>query len=345
MLQDIRKIDLTDKRVIMRADFNITLDDQGDVKDRHKVEAARATVDYVLSHPGVTLAIMSHMGRPTGPDDKSFSLAHLRDDVSAILDRPVRIACDCIGVCVSGGIEDLPDGEILLLENLRYHDGEKGNDDYFAQQLAAPFDIYINEAFSVCHRGHASVDAITRHIPSYAGIWLQGEVETLTKVRDAVDQPAVAIIGGAKIETKIPLISALEQTYSAVLVGGRTAVEAMDESLVFSEKVMLPTDFAGAEKFDIGSETVKDFVHRIAQAKTVIWNGPMGKFEERPYDKGTVAIARAIADNPDAFSVVGGGESVQALRQTGLQNHVSFVSTGGGAMLAFLANENMPGLG
>jgi phosphoglycerate kinase len=344
MLQDIRKVDLTNKRVLMRADFNISLDGDGDVKDRHKVEAARQTVDYVLAHSGATLAIMSHMGRPKDRDDKQYSMAHIRDDVSEILQRPVRIACDCIGVCVSGGIEDLPDGEILLLENLRYHVGEKNDDSHFAQQLAAPFDVYINDAFSVCHRSHASVHAIQEYIESYAGIWLQREVEILTKVRDHVEQPAVAIIGGAKIDTKIPLISALEQTYSSVLVGGRTSVEALEKGLHFSEKVMLPVDFVGVDKFDIGPKAIKDFVDRISVAKTIIWNGPLGKFEEKPYDKATLAIAQAIADNQEAFSVVGGGESVQALTQAGLENHVSFVSTGGGAMLAFLAGESMPGL-
>jgi len=344
MLKKIQNVDLTNKRVLLRADFNVLLDKDKNVQDTYKIQAVRETVDYVLSHGGATLALMSHMGRPSGVVDKELSLAHIRDDISKILERPVNVACNSIGVCVQGALEGAKQGEILLLENLRFHEQEKANDRHFAQQLAAPFDSYINDAFSVCHRAHASVEAITEHIPHYAGLWLQKEVETLTKVRDTVEAPAVAIIGGAKIDTKIPLITALGKNYGTILVGGRTSVEAVDADMEFDDKVILPIDFTGSERYDIGPETIVKFIEKITTAKTVVWNGPLGKFEEKPYDTSTVKIAQAIAENKDCFSVVGGGESVQALEAAGLTEKISFISTGGGAMLAFLAGEEMPGL-
>jgi len=343
-LRKIQKVDLTNKRVLLRADFNVSIDPSGAAKETYKIAALKETVDYVLSHKGVSLAIVSHLGRPSSPDDTAFSLKNLKDEVSQILGRPVAFVCNCVGVCVQRAISEYKEGQVVLLENLRFHEGEKKNDSLFATQLTTAFDIYINDAFSVTHRAHASVQAITHLIPSYAGIWLQREVQMLTKAKTAAVTPSVAIIGGAKIQTKLPLIATLEKSYTKILVGGRTAVEAIDQKMSFSQKVVLPQDFAGEKKYDIGIQTITQFNTYINDAKLIVWNGPMGKFEQPPFDNGTKEIAQAIASNKQAFRIVGGGESVQALRSLGYDKDVDFVSTGGGAMLAFMAGEPMPGL-
>lgn len=343
-LQKIQEVDLTNKRVLLRADFNVSIDEQGRAKETYKIAAAKETVDYIMSFKGVKLAMISHLGRPASPEDKKFSLIHLKDEVAQTFGFPTAFVCDCIGVCVQRAMEEHKDGQILLLENLRYHEGEKQNDAVFASQLVTAFDVYVNDAFSVTHREHASVHSITKCIDSYAGIWLQREVEMLSKAKEASQMPSVAIIGGAKIQTKLPLIKTLENTYTNILVGGKTATEALDEKITFSDRVFLPEDFAGDNRYDIGPKTINTFKVLIRESKLIIWNGPLGKFEQPPFDTGTNEIAKEIAHNKEAFSIVGGGESVQALRSLGYDKDVSFVSTGGGAMLAFMADESMPGL-
>lgn len=343
-LKKIQGIDLTGKRVLLRADFNVSIDQNGSAQETYKIAAIKETVDYILSHEGVKLAIISHLGRPSSSEDTKYSLSQLQDEVAEILDRPVAFVCNCIGVCVQRAIEEHIDGQILLLENLRYHDAEKGNDDLFATQLATAFDVYVNDAFSVTHRAHASVHAITKVINSYAGIWIQKEVEMLTKAKKASETPSVAIIGGAKIQTKLPLIKTLEKSYTNILVGGKTATEAIDQKIAFGQRVILPEDFTGDKRYDIGPKTIKAFKALVRESRLIIWNGPLGKFEQSPFDAGTNEIAKEIALNKNAFSVVGGGESVQALHSLGYEKNVSFVSTGGGAMLAFMAGESMPGL-
>jgi len=237
---------------------------------------------------------------------------------------------------------------LFLLENVRFHKGEKENSEDFARMLAKPFDVYINDAFSVCHRDQASVTNIAKYLPAFAGLHLQEEINTLSDVENSPEKPAVAIIGGAKIETKLPMLRMFEKLYDTVLVGGRIANEALDakdrkeNSLVFSKNVLFPVDFVG-DRFDIGQKTVKLFSEKIHGAKTIIWNGPMGKFEEKRYSNGTDAVTREIVKS-GAFSVVGGGESLEALEKNGLLGKFSFVSTGGGALLAFLGGDVMPGL-
>jgi len=342
-LNTIKGYDFTQKRVVMRVDFNILLDEKNDARDIYKLKAVQESIDYILSFDGVRLALISHRGRPTGQNQKHFTMAYLADDIARILNRTVHSVCDCVGVCVVDALEKMREGEVLLLENLRFHKEEKADDELFAQQLAAPFDVYVNEAFSVCHRAHASVHAITKYLPSYAGLWLAKEVANLERVRRATEHPSVAIIGGAKIDTKVPLISAFEKSYDTILVGGRVAIEAQQRQMTFAGNVVLPTDYSD-HHFDIGAQTIRLFQEKIAQAKIIVWNGPMGKFEEAPYDRGTRALAQTIGENTQAFSVVGGGESVQALHESGYFDAVSFVSTGGGAMLSFLSGEPMPGL-
>lgn len=335
---------LAGKKVLIRVDFNIDLDVYQNVKEHFKLDIAKTTIDYLVAHKVSKIVLMTHFGRPDGKRDEKFSLQPIVDDIERAFGRKVHFAADCIGNRVLEALDVLPEGEILLLENLRFYAEEEANDAAFAQQLAAPFDVFINEAFSVCHRAHASVSGITKHIESYAGFRLIEEVTHLEQAQSHPTHPAVAIIGGAKIETKLPIIRNFEKIYDAVLVGGRIANEALDQNIEFSDKVILPQDFQGEERFDIGPKTTEQFATIIASAGTIVWNGPMGKFEETPYDMGTNRVVQAIMDNTTAHVVIGGGESLVIVEQRDAINTIGFVSTGGGAMLEFLGGEPMPGL-
>ncbi|NTW30179.1 MAG: phosphoglycerate kinase [Candidatus Moranbacteria bacterium] len=343
-IQSIEGVDFTGKKVLLRVDFNVELDSQGDVLERFKLESSRETVSHILSFPGVKVALLSHFGRPEGKRDEKYSMKPIVDDVSRALGVPVVFVDDCLGDAVVSGLAALIDGETLLLGNARFYPGEESNDASFAAALAAPFDFFVNEAFSVCHRNQASVTAITQFLPSYAGMRLLEERDKLDEIRRSPIHPAVAIIGGAKIETKLPLIREFERTYDAVLVGGMVANEAIDQGITFSEKVLLPTDFQGdGARLDIGPKTTAMFIEIVKRARTIVWNGPMGKFEEKPYDAGTNAIVHAMSES-SAEIVVGGGESLTILERGNLIRKVGFVCTGGGAMLEYMSGKELPGL-
>jgi phosphoglycerate kinase len=335
---------LEGKKVLVRVDVNIELDDIQNVEEHFKLDIAKKTIDYLFAQKVDKVVLMSHFGRPDGKRDEKFSLQPLTDDVERALGRKVHFVSDCIGSVVIEAIETLPEGELLLLENLRFYPQEEANDAEFAKQLAAPFDIFVNEAFSVCHRAHASVVAITNCIQSYAGFRLIEEVKQLEGLQTTPTRPTVAVIGGAKIETKLPIIRTFEKIYDAVLVGGKIANEAMDQNISFAENVLLPQDFQGEDRLDIGPKTAAQFAQVIKMAKTIIWNGPMGKFEEKPYDLGTKIILHAIMENKQASVVIGGGESLAVVEHENAIKQVGFVSTGGGAMLEFLGGVTMPGL-
>lgn len=340
-MRNIQNAQLDGKKVLVRADFNVAISD-GKVQEEFKLCACKQTVDHVLSQHGTKIALISHLGRPEGQVNEEFSLKQILPALEKILGRKVIFVNDCIGQQVQEAVDSLGDGDVALLENVRFHGGDESNDLEFSEGLSKGFDVFINDAFSVCHRDQASVTGVTRFLPSYAGLWLQKEIEALKKVAYATDHPAVAIIGGAKIETKLPLIKKFEESYDWVLVGGRIANEAIEKSVAFSSKVLLPVDFA-KEHMDIGKQTIEKFKEKIAAAKLIVWNGPMGKFEQSPFDQGTREILGAVVQS-GAFTVVGGGESVQAIEQAGLLENVSFVSTGGGAMLEYLSGNSMPGI-
>lgn len=329
------------KKVLLRVDFNVAVSG-GMVQEKFKLEACRASVRHILAQPGAKLALISHLGRPEGNASSEYSLGQLIGEIEQILGHKVIFVEDCVGSRVAEGIANLKEGEILLLENVRFHEGEEKNDPDFAKQLAENFDVFVNDAFSVCHRDQASVTGVAKELPSYAGLWLQKELENLNRVIREPEHPATAIIGGAKIETKLPLIKEFEKTYDHILVGGKIANEAADQGIEFSPKVMLPLDLA-QDRLDIGPKTIEAFAHIIARSKVVVWNGPMGKFENPPYDKGTRAVLDAIVES-DAFTLMGGGESVQALEESGNMHSINFVSTGGGAMLEYLSGSKMPGI-
>lgn len=343
-MRNIESVDFTGKKVLLRVDFNVELNKKQDVQEQFKLEAPKKTLSRILSFPGAKVALLTHFGRPEGKRDEKFSLQPVVDDAERALGLRVRFHEDCAGEGVVAALDALPEGDVLLLENVRFYPGEETDDRELASRLAAPFDIYVNEAFSVCHRAQASVSAIAGILPSYAGLRLFEEVQKLEEVRIHPERPAVAIIGGAKIETKLPLIREFERLYDAVLVGGKIANEAIDEKIEFSDKVLLPRDFQGdGARLDIGPMTTAMFIEVIKKARTLVWNGPMGKFEEKPYDAGTNAILHAMLES-EANIVIGGGESLVIIEKANLMHKIGFVSTGGGAMLEYLSGDKLPGL-
>ncbi len=290
VLRSIETVDCSNQLVLIRVDFNIEQSNIADIEEHFRLQIARKTVDLIASAPGAKIALLTHFGRPDGKPEVIYSVEKLVSAVERALKREVVFVPDCIGEGVSQALNNLSGNQVLLLENVRFYPGEEENDEEFARKLAAPFTLYVNEAFSVCHRAHASVEAITRLLPSYAGLRLIEEINELDRIRFSPEHPAIAIIGGAKIETKLPLIGALEENYDALLIGGKIANEALDQKIVFSEKVLLPHDFDSSARLDIGPQTIAYYTQIIGTAKTIICNGPMGKFEEKPYDIGTEAI-------------------------------------------------------
>lgn len=331
---------LAGQKVLLRVDFNVEVEN-GHIREEFKVRAPKETVEHILNQKG-KLALITHLGRPEGKGDEKYSLRPIVGDVEKVLGVKIKFVPDCVGAEMRTALEELNEGEVLLLENVRFHKEEEENDPEFAQKLAENFEVFVNDAFSVCHRDQASVTGVTKFLESYAGFRLQKEIEEMEKIRNNTAHPAVAIIGGAKIETKLPLITVLEKNYDHILVGSKIAMEAEEKNIKFSDKVVLPMDYAG-DGLDIGEETIQKFRAIILGARAVIWNGPLGKFEEKPYDRGTLETLRAIVES-GAFSAVGGGESVEVLEEQGMLEKISFVSTGGGAMLEYLSGNKMPGI-
>ncbi len=342
-LRSMETADFSGQRVLVRVDFNIEQSNIANIEEHFRLRIVKDTVDAVMAAPGAKIALLTHFGRPEGKKNPEYSVSILVDAVSRALERNVLFVPDCVGDAVSVALEQALPDQVLLLENVRFYEEEEKNDATFAQALAKPFTLFVNEAFSVCHRAHASVEAITRLLPSYAGLRLIKETVELDQVRFSPEHPAIAIIGGAKIETKLPLIHALEKNFDAILVGGKVANEALDQQVVFSEKVLLPKDFDSSARLDIGPQTIGYYTQIISKAKTIIWNGPMGKFEEKPYDIGTETILHALL-NSQAYVVIGGGESLAVLEKADVIGKISFVSSGGGAMLEYLSGASLPGL-
>ncbi len=378
----IKDLDLKGKVVFIRVDFNVPLAPGGkEITSDKRIRASLPTIQYALEQ-GAGLILASHLGRPKGKPNAEMSLAPVAARLSELLGRPVKMAPDCIGPEVSA-LKPKP-GEVVLLENLRFHKEEEANDPQFSKQLAALADIYVNDAFGSAHRAHASTVGMIAYMPqAAAGLLMDKELEWLGKATRNPDRPCVALLGGAKVSDKIEVIQNLMKVVDRLLIGGAMAYtflraknEPTGKSLVESDKVdlaksllaeagdklVLPVDHivvreikAGAENeavttigddqiaVDIGPKTVELFEKIIAGAKTVIWNGPMGIFEMPPFDKGTVALAKAVA-NSGAVSVVGGGDSEKAIKSAGVTSKITHVSTGGGASLEFLAGIELPGV-
>lgn len=384
-LDSIKKIkNLKNKKVLLRVDFNVPMAD-GRVKEDYRIKAALSTIDYLVSK-GAKVIIMAHLGDPGGKIVPELSLRPVARRLSQIIKKPVIFVPETIGYKADKEVEKMVAGEIVFLENLRFNEGEAKNDMRFAKHLAGLADLYVNEAFSVCHRAQASVSAIRKCLPSYFGLQLVTEIKNLDKILKPT-HPLVVVMGGAKISTKLPLIEKMAVLADHILLGGGLANNFLKyqklevgKSLVDSgsdifvkkffkgkklaAKIILPVDVIVCDRLknaklknaeelaktdaimDIGPETIALYSSYIKSAVTIIWNGPLGKFEDSAYKHGTMSIAIAIAARSTgyAYGLIGGGETVEALKQTKMESYVDFVSTAGGAMLSYLGGEKMPGL-
>lgn len=390
----IDDIEVKDKRVLTRVDFNVPIEN-GKVTDDTRIRAALPTIQKILQSQG-KLILMSHLGRPKGGPEPKYSLMPAATRLTELLGQDVEMAPDCIGSEVEAMVNKMQPGQVLMLENVRFHKEEEKNDPEFAKKLAALGDVYVNDAFGSAHRAHASTEGIAKILKTaaVAGYLMKAELAALGKLLTSAPQPFVVILGGAKVSDKIQIIKNLITRASHLLIGGgmaytflkaqgheigKSLLEAEHLNLatnlmtvavysnprkpvqmVFPEDHLIGSSIEGtdavelasidipADKLggDIGPKTIQTFKRIILQAKTILWNGPMGVFEKAPFAKGTMAIAAAVAEatGRGAFSVVGGGDSVAALTQSGLTDKISHVSTGGGASLEFLGGQDLPGV-
>jgi phosphoglycerate kinase len=344
---DIKRMqdaEVENRIVFLRVDFNVAVE-AGVVNEKFKILAAKETLDY-LTAMNAKVALVTHFGRPDGKIDPEFSLRPIKDDVEYILGRKIKFIPDFFEKNVANIVDSLGENEVAMLENVRFYSGEESNDEEFAKKLSEGFDIFINDAFSVSHRDQASVTGITKFLPSYAGMRLQKEIEEMEKLKNNFKRPSVAIIGGAKIETKLPVIKFFEEKYDYVLVGGKIANEAIEQKTDFSPKVHLPIDFSDENKFDIGPKTISRFKEIASFAKTIVWNGPTGKFEDEKYAISSDEILKSILESK-AYVVIGGGETLEVIEKANAMRDIEkrgFVSTGGGAMLEYLGGGRMPGI-
>jgi phosphoglycerate kinase len=382
----IAQLDLARRRVFVRADLNAPLDG-GAITDDTRLRAVVPTIQYALK-AGASVVLASHLGRPGGRIAPEFSLRPIAARLEALLGQRVELAPDCVGPETLTRARLLRAGEVLLLENLRFHAAEEANDDGFARELAALADCYVNDAFAAAHRAHASIAAITKHLqPAAAGLLLQQELTALGRILEAPERPLVAILGGAKVSDKLALVEHLLTRVDALLVGGGMAFtfltalgHAVGRSLVEAAQVdtarrtleaarrqgvalVLPVDAVVADGpksssgravgireippgqmgLDIGPRTVERFAGALKTARTIVWNGPMGVFEQPAFAAGTIGLARAVAE-ASAFSVVGGGDTVAAVAQAGVTDRIGYISTAGGAFLEFLEGRKLPGV-
>jgi phosphoglycerate kinase len=383
--KSLTDIDVSSKRALVRVDFNVPLQD-GTVTDDRRIRAALPTIEYLLKHNAAVI-LMSHLGRPKGPEDTQFKMDPVAARLSELLDRPVKKLDDCVGPSAESAVQAMQPGDVILLENTRFHAEETKNDRDFAAQLARLGDLYVNDAFGSAHRAHASTEGVTQTLrPAVAGFLLARELDYLGNALSNPKSPFLAILGGAKISDKIGVVRNLLPQVEGLLIGGGMANTflaalgfSMGDSLVEAEaletakslldqaadKLHLPVDAVIARSFsgeaeakivpvdevpdgwmilDIGPATIAHFSNRLAAAKTVVWNGPMGVFEFPRFADGTFAVAQALAGLEDAVTIVGGGDSAAAVEQSGLADKISHISTGGGASLEFLEGKTLPGV-
>jgi phosphoglycerate kinase len=389
----IKDLQLSNKRVFMRVDFNVPLDENGRVTDDTRIRETLPTIEYALRH-GAKLILCSHLGRPKGKPNPKMSLKPVAERLRVMLDHQigpgqnVGFSPDCIGTQAVEMSTQLEKGQALLLENVRFHAEEEKNDEAFSKELAKLAELYVNDAFGSAHRAHSSTVGITKFVEkSAAGLLMQKELDYLGKALTNPQKPFVAILGGAKVSDKIGVIQNLMTKVDAIIIGGgmaytflkaqgheigkslfeadkvELATKLLEDAKARNLKFLLPVDHVVAEKFDanarpeivteipadklamdIGPQTITQFSAEISQARTIVWNGPMGVFEFDHFAKGTRAIAKAVATTAGATSIVGGGDSVAAVHDAGVADKITHISTGGGASLEFLEGKKLPGV-
>lgn len=390
-MKTIHDFNFENKKALIRVDFNVPLNDAFEVTDTTRIEAAKSTIIKILEDGG-SAVLMSHLGRPKGVEDK-YSLSHIVEKVSEVIGVQVKFVNDCIGDKVAEAVANLDNGEILLLENLRFYGEEKAGDEDFAKQLSQWGDIYVNDAFGTAHRAHASTTIVAQFFPEHKcfGNLLAKEIESIDKVLNNSEKPVLAVLGGAKVSSKITVIENILDKVDHLIVGGgmtftfikaqggkignslveddklELALEILEKAKAHNVEVHLPVDSVIADAFsndantqtvnvneipdgwmglDCGEKTVAIFDEVVNKCKTILWNGPLGVFEMESFAKGTIALGNSIdkATQNGAFSLVGGGDSVAAVKQFGFADKVSYVSTGGGAMLETLEGKTLPGI-
>ncbi|MDQ3007466.1 MAG: phosphoglycerate kinase [Chloroflexota bacterium] len=379
----VKDIDLKDKRVLMRVDFNVPMQD-GKVTDDKRIRASLPTIKYVLDQ-GASLILMSHLGRPKSASDSEFSLRPVSEVLASLLAMPVKMAPDFVGSEVETMVKELQPGEVLMLENTRFHPGEEKNDLELAKQMSVLGEVYVNDAFGSAHRAHVSTEGVARFLPAVSGFLMEQELEYLGRAVANPEHPYIAILGGAKISDKIDVVETLLSKADKLIIGGgmaNTFLAAqglnMQDSLVEStsletaksimaksgEKLVLPVDAVIADKFeadansqvvdvdkipagwrmlDVGPKTLELYKRALDGAKLIVWNGPVGVFEMPKFAEGTFALARMLAES-GATTVIGGGDSASAVKKAGVAKQMTHVSTGGGASLEFLEGQELPGV-
>ncbi len=386
-MKSLRDLELKGKRVLMRVDFNVPTDQENNILDDAKITAALPTINYVLAQGG-KLILMSHLGRPGGKKNGKYSLDKVASHLSLLLNMPVFKLDDCIGEEVQERVQNLSEGQVLLLENVRYYAGEEKNDPEFSRQLASLGDVFVNDAFGTAHRAHSSTTGVADYLPAYAGFLMENEVAMLSKALGEGEKPRMAILGGAKVADKLGLINNLLDKMDIILIGGgmantflkaqgknvgkslcednlldqaRSIIQAAQEKkvrLVFPRDVVISDSISADAKaeivdvdgvssdkmiLDIGPETIEDYRKLVSEAKTIVWNGPLGVFEYDQFAQGTRAITQALALS-NATTVIGGGDTSVIVHDLGLEEEITHISTGGGATLEFLEGIVLPGV-
>lgn len=384
----VKDIDIRGKKVLVRVDFNVPMDDNGDISDDIRIRTALPTIRYIREQGGKVI-LCSHMGRPKGEFNKKYSLAPIASHLGSLLEEEVRLAPDCIGDEVEDMVASMKEGEVILLENLRFHKEETDNDAEFSKKLARLADVYINDAFAVSHRAHASVVGVAEHLEEKgAGLQLETEMEYYRKSMESPVRPLIALLGGAKVSSKLGALENMLDNVDRMIIGGamantflksmgvdmggsKTEDDLLDNAREFIDtaeekgvKLYFPVDFIAADSFaadavtktvtyrdmpenwmalDIGPATTIFFEEALEDAGTIVWNGPMGAFEMDAFARGTMAMCRAVASS-QALSITGGGDSNAAIKKSGEEKNISYMSTGGGAFLMLMEGKTLPGV-